>query len=246
MVREALREERVSLAFQPIVRADAPHQPAFYEGLVRISDRDGAEILPGAFLPRIRETPEAAALDIAVLRMSLDALARNPCLRLSVNIGVDTIRDPTWIDTLRLAALLQPDLAYRLIVEITEDGNILSLPETRSFVQTLRAFGSNVALDDFGAGATSLRYLREYRFDMIKFDGGLCGNLAGDMDLQCILRAMVDIARHFDLVTVAEFVRCERDAHMANRLGIDCLQGAFIGMPEALPEKVTPGLRERA
>ncbi len=234
MVQDALREDRIFLAYQPVVGAARPRRIAFYEGLLRIRDRNGRAILPGTFMPHLTGTPEALLVDQAVLRMALAALAEDPGLRLSLNVGSDAVADSGWIDILEGAAAQRADLAYRLIIEITEDCNLMERDDATAFLEKLSAIGCNVALDDFGAGATALSYLTRYRFDMLKLDGKLCRGLAGNADLQCLVTAMVKIAHHFEMMTVAEYISSEADAAMACRLGVDCLQGAYFGMAASM------------
>lgn len=240
-VQKALREERVYLAFQPVVSSLAPRPLAFFEALLRIEGEDGTEVLPGAFLGKIAGSPEALALDQAVLRMALKTLADTPDLRLSVNLSAATIADEIWLSILQGGTAEQPDLAFRLIVEISEDADLFDTAEAQTFIAALRRMGVTVALDDFGAGATMLRHLPKARFDVLKIDGSLCRGVAGSMDMQCILQAVVDIARHLDMLTVAEFISSEADAAMAMRLGVDCLQGSHFGMAAPL-EGARPAL----
>lgn len=249
-VQKALREDRVYLSYQPVVSSLTPNPLAFYEALIRIEAEDGSEVLPGAYMSKIEGSPEALALDHAVLRMVLKELADAPDLRLSVNLCTSAMADEMWLAILEGAAVLQPDVAYRLVVEISENADLFDTPEAQTFIAAIRRYGVTVALDDFGAGATMLRHLARVRFDILKIDGCLCKGLAGSADLQCILQAVVDIAQHHDMMTVAEFITCEEDAAMAMRLGIDCLQGSHFGMaapldsarPALLPDR---GIRQQ-
>lgn len=231
-VAHAIAHDRVELVFQPISAAQHGRPVCFYEGLMRIRGADGALISPGLYLPEVEGTELAAALDVAALRQALFALRQNPWLRLSVNIAPQTMGHPDWLETLRRAADQAPDIAYRLIVEITESASLLDLSCARSFFATLRDLGCSVALDDFGAGTTSFRYFREYRFDIVKIDGHFCAGLATNADSRVLVKSLVDIAQHFEMLIVAEFIETEADAAAATALGVDCLQGYLIGRPD--------------
>jgi len=235
LVAAALAEGRVHLAFQPVVFAGATGAVAFHEGLVRIACADGGAHSPGAVLPAIAGTPEAAQLDIAVLRMALAALLRDPALRLSVNVAPETVAHGGWLEVLDRAQAEMPAACFRLVAEITETACLAAIPEVPAFLAGVRAAGASVALDDFGAGHTSLRSLREHRFDMIKIDGGYCAGLARDPDARCLVRALVDIARHFEMISVAERIACPADAAAAREIGVDCLQGHLFGVAEPAP-----------
>ena len=114
------------------------------------------------------------------------------------------------------------------------------------FMADLQGDGISFALDDFGAGFTSFRYLREFYFDILKIDGQFIRGVAGDPDNQCLTGALVSIARQFDMYTVAESVENAQDAAWLAAAGIDCLQGYFFGAPTATAPCRMPKARLRA
>lgn len=91
------------------------------------------------------------------------------------------------------------------------------------------------ALDDFGAGLTSFRYLRDFYFDIIKIDGSFIRGIHKNPDNQVLAKVMVSIAQHFEMLTVAEFVETEAEANFLAKTGIDCLQGYYFGVPTVRP-----------
>jgi EAL domain-containing protein (putative c-di-GMP-specific phosphodiesterase class I) len=97
------------------------------------------------------------------------------------------------------------------------------------FMTELQALGISFALDDFGAGYTAFRYFKDFYFDMVKIDGAFIRGIASTPDNQVLTKALVSIARHFDMYTVAEFVETQEDADYLVSIGIDCLQGHYFG-----------------
>jgi EAL domain-containing protein (putative c-di-GMP-specific phosphodiesterase class I) len=89
--------------------------------------------------------------------------------------------------------------------------------------------GCSVALDDFGAGYTSFRNLKVLNVDMVKLDGSFCENLSTNRDNQYFVRSLIDLAKKFDLKTVAEWVQTKEDAILLSSWGIDYLQGDIFG-----------------
>ena len=244
MVGRAMEEGRIRLAYQPVVRSGATTQIAFWEALVRIRDRDGSLIAPGRFLPAIRGTSLGTSLDCEVLGMVLDQLAERPDLRISVNVGPDSFGRGEWIDVLDEALARNPDLGLRLIVEVTEDVATAATPQGEAFLAALRDAGVSLALDDFGGGVTSIRQFRDTRFDILKLDASLCADLAADRDNQVLVGAMIGIARHYEMMTVAEHIDNPEDAAAAARAGVDTFQGYRYGKPAAdIPFR--PALPER-
>ncbi|HWH75661.1 MAG TPA: EAL domain-containing protein, partial [Methylibium sp.] len=100
----------------------------------------------------------------------------------------------------------------------------------------LRIKGFELALDDFGAGYSSLKLLKQMPFSALKVDRCLVADLPASRDSMAIIRAVVDIARHMDLQTVAEGVETEEAAAALATLGIGALQGYHTGRPMTVEE----------
>ena len=113
------------------------------------------------------------------------------------------------------------------------------------FMNDLQRKGISFALDDFGAGYTSFRYLKDFYFDILKIDGQFIRGISDDPDNQILTNALVSIAEQFDMVTVAESVEQARDAEFLTQMGLDCLQGYYFGAPSVNPPWADPNL-ERA
>lgn len=231
MVRKALDERRALLAYQPVVQARLPGRPAFYEGFIRILDHDGRIIPARDFVPAAEATETGRRIDCLALDMGLAALAAEPGLRLSINMSARSIGYPAWLATLERGLRLDATVAERLILEITESSAIV-MPELVSvFMAEMQARGICFALDDFGAGYTAFRYLKEFYFDIVKIDGQFIKGIAQSPENQVLTQALVSIARHFDMFTVAESVETAEDARYLVDIGVDCLQGYFFGVP---------------
>lgn len=228
------------LAYQPVVQADRPDRPAFYEGLIRIIDVTGRLIPLRDFMPRVETTELGRQIDCLSLSLGLQTLAQEPALRLSINMSARSIGHPDWTRTLLQGIAGQDSIAERLILEITES-SAMDLPDAvRRFMHDLQGRGISFALDDFGAGYTSFRYLQDFCFDMIKIDGRFIRNIAGQRDNQVLARALQSIAHHFDMFTVAESVETAEDAAFLIEMGVDCLQGYYFGAPTIVPPWRSP------
>ena len=102
-------------------------------------------------------------------------------------------------------------------------------------MRDLRQRGITFALDDFGAGTTSFRYLRDFAFDIVKIDGQFTKNVAADPDNQVVIQSLRSISDHFGMFTIAEAVECERDSQWLSEMLVDCQQGYFWGAPTVNP-----------
>ena len=125
-----------------------------------------------------------------------------------------------------------PGIGQRLVIEITEQTALQNTDATHVFMEDMRQHGCIFALDDFGVGPAAFSQFREFSFEMVKIDGSFIKGLASNPDRQALVSALVGIAQHFDMLTVAEFVESDEQAFAAQSLGVDCLQGYLIGRPE--------------
>ncbi len=244
MVRAALDHKQVMLAFQPIVATTGGI--AFYEGLIRVLDETGRIIPAREFINVIEETEMGRIVDCLALEKGMRALRQNPALRLSINMSARSIGYGPWKRVLDRNLRNDPTLGERLIMEITETSAMLVPELVTSFMSELQERGVCFALDDFGAGYTSFRYLRDFYFDMIKIDGQFIRGIANNPDNQVLVRALVAISQHFDMFTVAEFVENAEDAAFLTGNGIDCLQGYYFGAPTVRPPWAEDTQRESA
>ena len=233
MVRAALEHKQVMLAYQPIMQSAGG--VAFYEGLIRVLDETGRIIPAREFINVIEETEMGRIVDCLALEKGMRALRRNPNLRLSINMSARSIGYGRWKQVLDRNLRTDPTLGERLILEITESSAMLVPELVISFMDELQTRGVCFALDDFGSGYTSFRYLRDFYFDMIKIDGQFVRGVSSNPDNQVLVRALVSIAQHFDMFTVAEFVENAEDANFLAQNGVDCLQGYYYGAPTVRP-----------
>lgn len=229
-ILSALEENRLTVALQPMVSATTG-EPTYYECLARLGKSDGSQITPSEFIPVSEELGLARLIDLRVLEIASDLLKQHDWLRLSVNISGLTIGDPDWIGELRGLFNDDAGMAQRLVVEITETALIDDIDQALSFIDTVKELGCRVAIDDFGAGYTSFKNLKQLPVDMIKIDGSFVKNLATDVGDQVFVRAMTDLAHTFGLEIVAEWVADHESAKMLRECGVTYLQGYLYGEP---------------
>jgi len=235
LVETAVAHREVKLAFQPIVHARQQTHTALYEGLIRVVDPTGRIIPAAQFIEAIEERESGRLLDCLALEHGLRTLTKNPGIRLAINLSARSIGYPKWRKVLDRGLSRDPSAANRLVLEITEASAMLVPELVVQAMRDLQQRGICFALDDFGAGYTALRYLREFQFDILKIDGQFIRGVATDPDNQVLTRAIIAIAKQFDMYTVAEFVECQRDALALADLGVDFLQGYYFAAPTITP-----------
>lgn len=235
-VRQALQDRRMRLAFQPVVYSADTAVIGFFEGFIRLlNERD--QVIPARdFMAAVEQTELGREIDCAALQMGLMALRRNPQIRVSVNMSARSVGYRPWIGVLRKVLRDAPRLAQNLILEITEP-SILQVPDVlKPFMEEMRNLGVVFALDDFGAQLTSLRLLREMRFEIAKIDGSLVKNVDTSPDGQAVARAAIAVAQELDMYVVAEAVETEGEAKWLREAGVGCMQGYLFGAPTVTPD----------
>lgn len=230
-VRRALLEHRIVPALQPVV--DLRSRAVWgYEVLARI--RGDGEVVDAARF--IREAEAYGLMEQLEAQMlqhvtALWASGRVGDRRLFVNLAPDLLGEPGYRRLLLETLDAHPGLARRLVLELTERH---SLPEGEAvvqFLEALKARGAQLALDDFGAGYSSLGYFRRMPIDYVKIDGSLVRGVArSEMDVR-VVAAMRRVAAELGAETVAEWVEDERTAHTLRELGIRFGQGFYLGRP---------------
>jgi diguanylate cyclase (GGDEF)-like protein len=227
----ALNERRIVLAYQPIVPTK-PGRRAYVEALLRVRRPDGELIGPATIIPVAEKVGLIAQLDQRVLELALQRMMAEPDLRVSVNVSAATLHAPEWIDQLAQTLAAHPGTAQRLMIEIIETMAIADIEVTAGIFARMKAMGVKVAMDDFGAGHTSFRSLRGLGVDVVKIDGVFVQNIARSADDRFFVRTLVELARHLNIETVAEWVEDAEAMRILTDWGIDYLQGHHLGRAE--------------
>jgi len=224
----ALNDRRLNIAYQPIVDANTS-EPVLYECLLRMTNADGDAVSAGHFIPVAEQIGLVRMIDHRVFELVLNTLTQNPHLHLTFNVSGFTANDSEWLANFKACMRAHMDVAERLTVEITETAAIQEVEETVSFVNSVRDLGCKVAIDDFGAGYTSFRNLKTLDIDMVKIDGAFVEKLHESPDNQFFVKTLIDLARNFNIKTVAEWVCDERDVALLRDMGVDYMQGFLYG-----------------
>ena len=212
LVASALRERRMRLAFQQVVYAADPSVIGFFEGYIRLLNRRDLVIPARDFMGAVEQSELGRQIDCAALQMGLMTMQRNPQIRVSINMSARSVGYRPWAAILRKALRDAPRLGYNLILEINE-ASALQVPDVlKPFMAEMRDHGIVFALDDFGAGMTSLRLLRELRFEIAKIDGVLVREVDKSVDQQVMARAAIALAQEMGMYVVAEEVETEGEA----------------------------------
>lgn len=236
MVSSALKDRRMRLAFQPVVYAADPTVIGFFEGFIRLLNLRDQVIPARDFMAAVEQQQLGREIDCAALQLGLMAMQRNPQIRVSLNMSARSVGYRPWVEILRRALQDAPRLGANLILEINE-ASALQVPDVlKPFMSDMREHGVVFALDDFGAGMTSLRLLQDLGFEIAKIDGSLVKNVDRLPQGQTVCRAAIALAQELGMYLVAEAVETEGEATWLREAGVGCLQGYLFGPPTVTPD----------
>jgi predicted signal transduction protein with EAL and GGDEF domain len=238
-LRVAIENGDIQAYFQPLLRARDMHVVGF-ETLGRWFHPEFGAIPPPEFVKLAEENGLINPLTHLIMRKAIDAAKQWPDdVRVSVNVSpvqinselVDQVRDiikETGFDPKRLE------------LEVTEDVLIKDFDQTASMFSRLRALGVQVAMDDFGAGYTSMANLRRLNFDRIKIDRIFTMELPSHRRASAIVRSMFVLARELDLEVTVEGVETYEQYAFLRDEGNCELQGFLFSQPKPATAWVDP------
>jgi diguanylate cyclase (GGDEF)-like protein/PAS domain S-box-containing protein len=242
-IREALEHDQLTLHAQPILGIGT-NRISEHELLLRMK-QDEAGSSPRALLHTAERFGLIHAIDHWVVLQAIQMLrrlnARDPAVRLSVNLSGKTLSDGELLSVVRLELAEASVNPGNLTFEITETASIADAERARDFMENLRTIGCRFALDDFGVGFSSLTQLKELPVDYLKIDGSFMKRLPESEVDQHLVRAIVEVARGLRMRTIAEFVEDAETLDLCRQFGVDFVQGYFVGRPRPASELLNGG-----
>lgn len=240
-LRDALREDRFELFYQLIApvcaTSDAPQR---FEVLLRMRDRDGTLISPGAFIPAAERYHLMPEIDRWVIGATLDAMCAwhgaglDRGERYSINLSGQSFADADLMGFLRGQLDRKCIDPRRLCFEITETTAIANMAQATRILGELRTLGCCFALDDFGSGLSSFAYLKHLPVDFIKIDGEFVRGVATDPVDLTLVESITRVGHSMGMEIVAEFVENQAILDVLRELGVDYAQGYAIERPHTI------------
>jgi diguanylate cyclase (GGDEF)-like protein/PAS domain S-box-containing protein len=231
-IKQALEDDMFVIACQPI--KDPAGETRHFEILLRMQDEEGNIIMPSGFIPPAERFGLMPSIDRWVIHHAVLLLkyASKFTPELSVNLSAASFRDDSIIDYITEKIQETNIEANRLTFEITETIAMSDLSMTAHNLQRLQELGCQTSLDDFGAGYASYAYLKDLPVHFVKIDGSFITGLVNNKLNREIVQSMHNIAHIMGKKTVAEFVENKETARILTDMGIDYLQGYYIGKPK--------------
>ncbi|OSQ37221.1 EAL domain-containing protein [Thalassospira mesophila] len=229
-----LRKNRLRSVFQPIFAIDNLSVPHAHECLIRAVDDEGGMISPDRLF---------GAAKSADLLFQLDRAARAANVRNAFAAGIDnvfinftpsSIYDPN--SCLRSTIQVVNECGFdrsKVVFEVIETDKVSSVSHLRGILESYRASGFRVALDDVGSGYSTLNMLSQLRPDIIKIDRELIDGVDQDIYKQAIVSKLIDLAKQIGIEVVAEGIERQQELDFLIDRGVDFVQGFLLGRPAA-------------
>jgi len=232
-LRRALRADEFEVVYQPIVDA-VENRVVAVEALLRWPRRPEGELPPDQFVPVAERSGLINQLGLFALRRACEELLGVDAMKVAVNVSPAQFRDPDFERAVMRILIETGFPAARLELEVTE-GYLIDHPQRAAgVISFLKTMGVAVALDDFGAGYTSIAYLQKYGFDRIKLDKSLVDRVTIDKAAGVLVAGAIHMANALDMAVTAEGVETEEQAYVLGLAGCQRLQGFLFGRPMAL------------
>lgn len=234
LIRAGLKENRFVLFFQPvfnIVNEEITH----HEVLLRLRDQEGVLIPPGKFIPIAEHFGLMSQVDRWVVQNAVKALHKWPHIKLFVNLSGASLGDEELFEFIEKEIISCGVDPSRIGFEITETAAVKDFVQTERWIRRLKELGCSFALDDFGIGFSSFSYLRLLTVDSIKIDGSYVRQITEDPTSLALVQAIHTVAQALGKSTIAEFVESESTLEALRGLGINYVQGYYLGRPAPEP-----------
>jgi len=235
-IKKALDDERLLCHYQPIFDTEK-RVIVKYEALVRMVDEEDSAILipPSEFIDIIKGTSQYIKMSKLVLREVFFMLEKYEEIEFSVNLDLDDLFNYDMMQMIMNYLYTHKEVAGRLTFEIVEQNEICDYAKVNFIFNQLREYGSKIAIDDFGSGYSNYNYLIKLNIDILKIDGSLIRELVSNKDrAKEVLSSIKMISDTFGYELVAEYVSNEEIYNEIRSLGIEFVQGYYLGEPRSI------------
>ncbi len=229
-LKNALADDKILPYYQPILD-NKTGKIVKYECLVRLIDDDGKVVSPYFFLDIAKKSRLYHKITKIVVQKAFQKFA-GTSYSFSINLSVLDICDKEMSEFI-LRKLATSGQGENVIFEIVESEGIDSYEEVFAFVEKVKAYGSKISIDDFGAGYSNFDHVLRLKPNYIKIDGSLIKNIDVDENARIIAKSIVGFANELGAKSVAEFVHSQAVLDTVIGLRIDYSQGYHISAPVA-------------
>lgn len=228
IIKRGLLESRFVPFYQPIID-NRTKSIVKYEALARLLLSDGTVVHPGCFLEVSKETKMYTKISEKIIAQAMEDFKDSEC-SVSINLDLEDIKSFQMRDFLFSQIERFPE-PHRLVFELLESEGISSYENIDYFLDRLKSFGCQVAIDDFGSGYSNFERLAKLNIDYIKIDGSLINNIDESFLSKTIVEMVSSFAQKIEIKTIAEYVSKPSVESIVVSMGVNESQGYLFGQP---------------
>jgi EAL domain-containing protein (putative c-di-GMP-specific phosphodiesterase class I) len=236
-LKQAIAQGELSLVYQAQVDAGT-RSVVGCEALVRWTHPVKGSISPAIFIPMAEAHGLIGALTRWVMDRAMLEMADAPT-PVAVNASAIDFAAEEFVPHVEMLLKKHRFDPSRLEIEITETALLDNQDKVKANMESLRALGVKIALDDFGAGYSSLQHLRRFPFNKLKIDREFITDCTAEVQSATVIHAVASIGRALGMKVIAEGVETENAARFLKIAGVHALQGYLFGKPVPREEYLT-------
>jgi len=230
-VKNAIEDDRIVAFYQPIYNPKT-NDIEKYEALMRIKNKDGSYKMPIEFMDVAKKVKLYTMLTRKMIKVTIEDLKKflKP---ITINISIEDIENQN-ISKFIYNTVSKSNLAHLITFEILETSEINSFTKVSNFIKKMKDLGCEFAIDDFGSGYSNFDHILKLDIDYLKIDGSLVKNVDVSKESEIFVKTIINFAKEMDIKTVAEYVYNRSVYEKVNSLGVDLIQGHYIGKAKGM------------
>ncbi len=229
IVKNAIFTDNIIAYYQPIFDIKTLNVEK-YEALVRLRQDDGEILSPFFFLDVSQKIKLYPRITEIMIENTFSLFSKNG-LNFSINIAIADILNLKTREFI-IKKIKEYDIARQLTVEIIETQEMENEKSVMSFINDVYSCGSKIAIDDFGSGFANFEHMTKMKSDYMKIDGSLIRNIDTDNNSRMVVETIIGFAKKLGKKTIAEFVSSKEILDIVKELGVDYVQGYYLGEPK--------------
>ncbi|MEA2098774.1 MAG: EAL domain-containing protein [Campylobacterota bacterium] len=229
IIKNAIASDGIIPYFQPIYDAKTGKIEK-YECLVRLKKENGDVLAPGAFLDISQTIKLYSSITEIMIEKTFSYFSKNG-FNFSVNLSFSDILNKKTRKYI-FDKIIEHDIGKQLTIEILETQEIENDSRVETFIAEVYSHGAKIAIDDFGSGFANFEHMTSIDSDYMKIDGSLIKNIDVDENARLVVETIILFAKKLNKKTVAEFVHTKQVENVVKELGIDYVQGSYLGVPQ--------------
>jgi len=229
ILKEAIEDNNIIPYYQPIFNIHTKKIEK-YECLARITQKNGFIIAPFKFLEIAVKSKLYPHITKNILLKSFEFF-KDKDYEFSINLSIEDIINKNTSQFI-LDNLKEFPNPSRVVFEILETEKIENYDELKEFINLVKEFGCQIAIDDFGSGYSNFAHILELNIDYLKIDSSLVKYVSTDENSKKITQTIINFAKELNMKTIAEFVEDKESLDLLEKMGVDYIQGYYIGKPQ--------------